>query len=79
VRVLLTAKEMVHYRQVVEMTRKEWAEIKAAQPDEAAGIISDWIDKRDVHDGDGIDVDDFEAEVVDERGKPVEPADYYGC
>lgn len=73
-RVEIRASQVVHFKQIVNMTRKEWNEIKNQEGqdmlDQHKSAIDGWIDKRDVYDGG--DFESVSASVVDENGKPVE-------
>lgn len=75
IRVRIQASQRVRYDQVVEMDRDEWQRIKKLRDKEFASTLSDWLDLRDVNDGDEFESDEVEGMVVDENGKPVKPAD----
>lgn len=74
VTVRMTSSERVRYDQIKEMTLKEWNELKKQNQDSACG----WIDRSDVDEGDDGDLaENFEAVVVDKKGKLVSPRDEY--
>lgn len=74
IKVRITANQRVYYNQIVEMTPKEWAEIKELKPDGAAQTLEGWLDLEDIENSTDID---FEAMVVDENGNSVQPFDRY--
>jgi hypothetical protein len=73
IRVLVHAKQNVSYDQTLSFTPEEWQEFKdmdcRAQGDELTGRL----DLRDVSDRETIE--EFEATVVDAKGKPLSPLD----
>lgn len=76
VRVRITARQTVRYDKIVEMTKKEWERFKEMSPTDhvfAGGdIVGGWLDAvNDIDDADDIDEEDFDAEVVDNKGKPT--------
>lgn len=75
VRVRITARQVVKYDQVKEMTVEEWHRLKAMGSGDFERHASGWIDTRDVDDAE--DIEDIEAVVVDKDGEPVEPEDRY--
>lgn len=77
IKVRITANQRVYYNQIVEMTPKEWAEIKNLKSEDAAQSLEGWLDLTDIENSTDIDSDDFEAMVVDDNGKPVQPIDRY--
>ena len=73
IKVRITASHRVKYDQTVEMTRKEWDELKKSiVSDDDGTVAEDWLDLRDVFDSDTIEADDVEAFVVDENDKILE-------
>lgn len=78
VRVRIQARQVVHYNQIVEMSRDEWNELKESEEERAADAAMGWIDTRDVYDADPVEPEDFEAIVVTDDGIPVSPRDEYG-
>ncbi len=72
-KVRLTATQKIRYDQTVEMTAEQWAKFKAT--DERTHIVhggdlSGWLDL--TQEDDYGDLDDFEAEVIDENGKVID-------
>ena len=79
IKVRITCSERLRYDQTVEMTREQWAELKATperkMEDGVMSPLSSWLDLRDPVSGD--DFDDIELDVVDDENKPVKPSDCY--
>lgn len=75
-RVRFTASQTVRYDQTLDLEDEEWERFKQLPPDEAASFVENYLDLHDVCDADPVE-DDFEAEVVDEAGKPATPPDRY--
>ena len=79
IKVRITCSERVRYDQTVEMTREEWAKLKATperkMEDGDRSPLSSWLDLREPVSSDNFD--DIELDVVDEENKPVRPADCY--
>jgi len=71
VRVRMTARQVVTYDQIKELTQEEWDRLKASSEEDAA----DWINKDDICDGE--DMEEFDAYVVGADGKAVKPEDRY--
>jgi hypothetical protein len=53
------------------LTEKEWDKLKASCPEDAA----EWIEKSDIADSE--EMEEFDAYVCGEDGKPVKPVDQY--
>lgn len=72
--VRITARQRVSYDQIVSMTPEDWQKFKETSPsDHVCGggdLVGGWLDSRP-DDGEDIDDDDFEAVVVDAKGKPL--------
>lgn len=73
-KVRITAKQTVTFNQVVEMTAKEWADLKKMDGKERAIQLIMWLDMSDIHDGE--DVEDIEADRL-KGDKSVESIDCY--
>jgi hypothetical protein len=72
VRVRVTARQMVTYDQIVELTCQEWEDFKRRSPKahtEAGGDLP--LNLADIDDGYDIEPNDFEAIVVGADGKPT--------
>lgn len=79
IKVQIQCVEKVRYCQTVEMTKKQWEELKKTKTskleDSQMSPLTQYLDLHDPMDAEGFE--DVEMEVVDEEGKSVEPADYY--
>jgi hypothetical protein len=74
--VRVTASQQVRYDQTLEFSKDDWTRFKLLDEKDAACVIEDRLDLREVVDADSIE--DFDAEVVDEDGKGIKPSDSYG-
>jgi hypothetical protein len=75
IRVMIRGRQEVSYSQVVEMTPEEWQEFKEVPEGEIGQRAESWIDTRDVHGAEPMEMDD--AFVVDAENKPGKPRDEY--
>lgn len=73
--VRITGRQKLSYNQIVEMNKKEWEEIKSMNENDAGQYLGGFLDYSNPIDSE--DIEDWEADVVDENGNLIKPRDSY--